>query len=51
MLSGMSFANAQIVWVLYTLRRTICAALAPSYATPTVENLNESNFFWVMHLF
>jgi hypothetical protein len=47
----MSFANAQSVWALSTLRRTIFGALAPSCATPTEENLSKSNFSWVMHLF
>jgi hypothetical protein len=51
MLSGMSFANAQSVWALSTLRRTTFGALAPSYATPTVENLTKFNFSWAMHLF
>jgi hypothetical protein len=51
MLSGTLCANAQSVWALSTLRRTICAALAPSCAIQTVENLSKFSFSWVMHLF
>jgi hypothetical protein len=47
----MSFANAQSVLALSTLRRTIFVALAPSCATPTVESLNKFSFSWAMHLF